>query len=75
MLLFAPYASTGRVGCVVNRHMVVCVPKTLICKLHLPCRREMAGDNAQRVETWSRKYLAVTTCHVDAAVTFVTCAE
>ena len=75
MLLFAPYASTGPVGCVVNLHMVVCVLKTLRCKLPLPCRREMAGDNAQPVETWSRKYLAVTICHVDAAVTFVTCAE
>jgi len=75
ILLFAPYASTRLVGCVVNLRIVVCVLPTLRCKLLLLCHGEMAGDNVQLVETWSRKYLAATICHVDAVVTFVTCVE
>jgi len=75
ILLFAPYVSTRPAGYVVNKRIVVYVRKTLRCKLLLPCHGVMAGDNAQPAETWSRKYLVVTICHVDAVVTFVTCVE
>lgn len=75
ILLFAPHVSTRPVGFVVNLGIVVCVQKTLRCNLLLPYHREMAGDNVRPAETWSRKYLAVTICHVDAVVTFVTCVE